>query len=281
MRTMRSSGRVIFRRVGVHGVVGFIIATTIAQLAGVYGTMGVVRANMERPERGIINHNGVPVAWMSCSDWGRRFVWWRRGLGLGEREHMRYGRTFGGNNGMYSHGSRLQGYLMFPQAPGPWWSRVNDPREVELVRQQDVGQWDDMRYDYAVGWPWPSYRYDEDRVPNFDGTDSIGVPRHGLHLASRTFNAAPNRPAFDISFLTWNPIWPGLIGSTAFWGVASFLFWSGLVSITRRWRVSRHQCTNCRYDLRGLPDGAPCPECGVERAPAQKPAAPVPDVPSP
>ncbi|HYD02084.1 MAG TPA: hypothetical protein VEB22_12730 [Phycisphaerales bacterium] len=36
--------------------------------------------------------------------------------------------------------------------------------------------------------------------------------------------------------------------------------------LRRQREAQRHACSVCRYDLRGLPAGAPCPECGARRA---------------
>lgn len=241
------------------------MATAIAQLAGAFGTMGIVRANLESPERGIIFHGGVPVVWMSNADFARRFVWWQRGRALGEQEELRRGPSMGGTLNMYTRGDPLTGHWMRPESPAPWWCRANDPREVALLLEQDFEQWDDMRYDYAVGWPWPAFRYEEDRVATFDGTrlSSVGRPRLGHALEPRMFTAGGVATAFDKNFLTWNPIWPGLIASTSFWGLASFLLSVGLSGWRRRRRLARGRCPSCGYDKRGLDANAACPECGA------------------
>ncbi|MFM9994890.1 MAG: hypothetical protein ACKVU4_03710 [Phycisphaerales bacterium] len=61
--------------------------------------------------------------------------------------------------------------------------------------------------------------------------------------------------------LPYYPIWSGLATNLAFWSLAAapFVFAPALV---RRLRRRPGTCPACRYDLRGLSAGAPCPECG-------------------
>ncbi len=71
-----------------------------------------------------------------------------------------------------------------------------------------------------------------------------------------------NSPAMG-HFLPTLPLWPGLIADTAFYGAA----WLGLFLLLgparRAQRRRRGLCVRCRYDLRGLAPGSPCPECGT------------------
>ena len=146
----------------------------------------------------------------------------------------------------------------------PWWARCTDPREVEMVREQDAGEWDDMRYDYGVGWPWAwaSFKFECDRVLDPVTGKTENGPRWAVQLPSREFSVNGIR-AFDINFLTWNPIWPGLIASTVFWGLASFALTALAGRFVRRRRLAKGLCPECRYDLRGLAPGTVCPECVV------------------
>lgn len=50
------------------------------------------------------------------------------------------------------------------------------------------------------------------------------------------------------------------------WGPGGALFLMGFAAaFVRGRRVRRGACVSCGYDLRGLREGASCPECGVER----------------
>lgn len=58
------------------------------------------------------------------------------------------------------------------------------------------------------------------------------------------------------------PLWRGFIPNTLIYSAATWTLWS-IVPLTRRWRRrKRGLCVGCGYDLRGLADGAVCPECG-------------------
>lgn len=48
-------------------------------------------------------------------------------------------------------------------------------------------------------------------------------------------------------------------------GVAALMGCAGLVIARRRSRVGPNSCASCGYDLRGLREGAACPECGAAR----------------
>ena len=58
------------------------------------------------------------------------------------------------------------------------------------------------------------------------------------------------------------PVWPGFMLDSVMLGGAAWGIWQGREAIRRWVRRRRDQCPRCGYDLVGLPDGAPCPECG-------------------
>ncbi len=66
-------------------------------------------------------------------------------------------------------------------------------------------------------------------------------------------------------WLPTSPIWPGLVGNVIVWSAAVWLPLAGFSATRRRLRARGNRCPKCNYDLRGLPEGSPCPECGQER----------------
>jgi hypothetical protein len=70
------------------------------------------------------------------------------------------------------------------------------------------------------------------------------------------------------------PLWRGMLVDAVLYGAAFYvvvllplrgLLWIVLPSARGRRRLRRGECPKCRYELRGLPAGAPCPECGWKR----------------
>lgn len=67
-------------------------------------------------------------------------------------------------------------------------------------------------------------------------------------------------------FSCWLPIGILPLGftlNTLFYAAAWFMCLFGISSTRRILRARRGLCTRCAYDLKGLPQGSPCPECGV------------------
>jgi hypothetical protein len=58
------------------------------------------------------------------------------------------------------------------------------------------------------------------------------------------------------------PIWPGLIADVTFYSAAWWGLFATPPAVIRCARRRRGSCTGCNYDLRGMPPGSPCPECG-------------------
>jgi len=56
--------------------------------------------------------------------------------------------------------------------------------------------------------------------------------------------------------------------ATPIWLPAAALLCTGLFRLRPRFRFRPGYCPNCRYDLSGLPPGAPCTECGSNRSSA-------------
>lgn len=81
----------------------------------------------------------------------------------------------------------------------------------------------------------------------------------------------PWRPASDVlgsgraAILPWYPLWPGFAVNTLIYGFTCFGVWRG-IGLMRAWRRKVGVCAGCGYDLRGLAEGAVCPECGKANA---------------
>lgn len=139
----------------------------------------------------------------------------------------------------------------------------------------------------AVGWPWKALMCPVELEGTIDlaanpGVDvwrgpgvkrvragGLDVPR-GVRSADQGSSIIQPR---DLRVpLPYTPIWPGLIGNTLVFSAV----WAALLALPMlalRWRRSRRagagQCPKCRYDLRGLSAGTPCPECGKEHEAAR------------
>lgn len=61
--------------------------------------------------------------------------------------------------------------------------------------------------------------------------------------------------------IPYAPIWRGLSSDLLIFAAFWFLVLS-LASLRRALRRRRGLCNRCAYDLKGLPPGSPCPECG-------------------
>ena len=106
--------------------------------------------------------------------------------------------------------------------------RIGPPSVVRVEREE-------------AGWKWWLERQSID----FSGTSAFAIGTGTLIAGGGTYTR------------TTVPIWPGVVALCAGTG--------GLVVVDRRrrLRVARGWCAECGYELRGLPAGAACPECGA------------------
>ncbi|MFO0836384.1 MAG: hypothetical protein U0638_15565 [Phycisphaerales bacterium] len=83
----------------------------------------------------------------------------------------------------------------------------------------------------------------------------------GMGELVSSFGVQPVGPTFR----RWLPIYILPLGftlNTLFYAAAWFICLFGIRSIRHALRARRGLCTRCAYDLKGLPPGSPCPECG-------------------
>ncbi len=116
---------------------------------------------------------------------------------------------------------------------------------------------------------------------------SFGFPLHGLGYSMRcdyivrAVGGAPSyEPVFTIEggidasrFTPYRTPRPALVlprtvrrwdffVNVAFWAMVLSAIFGGAAMLRGLCRIRRGRCARCNYDLRGLPPGAPCPECG-------------------
>lgn len=97
---------------------------------------------------------------------------------------------------------------------------------------------------------------------------SIGVPQRTV-LPAAIRDERPAKMYGPLEYHYWGsaPIFTGW--NSLRWSVNIDLIWplfvAGVFAIVVWWRtrlVRDGTCARCSYDLRGMPPGAPCPECG-------------------
>jgi len=91
----------------------------------------------------------------------------------------------------------------------------------------------------------------------------FGGDREPMELSKRAVglwfpNPAVRPRPLGFPFL---PVWPGFAINTLFYAAIAWGLWLIPPAIRRRLRRRAGKCVKCGYDRRGLPEGAPCPEC--------------------
>jgi hypothetical protein len=114
---------------------------------------------------------------------------------------------------------------------------------------------------YASGWPFLSLTGRTDFNPI-----SNGWTRDGVYFVAPS-RYLPRTNLLDLP-LCYRPLWPQFFANalfyTPFMAGACWALLHGPRAIRRSHRRRRGLCVQCRYDLRGLPAGSPCPECGLK-----------------
>lgn len=79
---------------------------------------------------------------------------------------------------------------------------------------------------------------------------------------TRYQRSTPTTTAFARAALPLRPVWPGFAVNTLLIAACLALLVHGARPIRPLIRRYRGKCPACGYELAGLADGAPCPECG-------------------
>ncbi len=226
---------------------------------------------------------------------------WESADGYYERDETQGGETIRSSlTGMAGDGN---GVRLVYSARGPFWSVANvcdiDISTDESRRRPDFISnsppavhdysisWNN--YDsYAFGWPALALRGSVLYASRIEQSEYWSEPKNMTVLDWRRGQLGRSIWSRPVRFLPFDPIWPGFVIDTLFYGAIWFGVFFGFSSAKRFLRIKRGRCPRCGYDLRGqrlvisdqrlvegsilkpqdsrLKTSPGCPECGWGRA---------------
>lgn len=135
------------------------------------------------------------------------------------------------------------------------------PAEIPGIDRRDINS-----SDFAFGWPTKNLWCESPMTVAGCFVMNNRPVEHVLKFRRSWLGLAPRVPFSGLpDGLPTGVLTRGMLVNTATYAAA----WFGLLfvpaRIRRRMAAKTGLCPACRYDLRGLTPGAPCPECGTPR----------------
>ena len=109
----------------------------------------------------------------------------------------------------------------------------------------------------AFGWPLPAMAKAE---------DSQSWPGSGTGTTTRWAATPAWLPIRVPRPIPLRPVVWFLLADSGAYGLVAFALWLVVARLRRKYRKLAGSCAGCGYDLRGLADASPCPECGKPRS---------------
>jgi hypothetical protein len=196
---------------------------------------------LDTPRPGRVANNGSPAQWIDIARYDR--------FGSTDVRCLAASATFGDAASTPLRPEELAPLWMRPMLV-PWGWNTKPKSGAFSVRTVKIS-----------GWPLPCLYSLYEAVPN---------PAMWPHKAISGLVMSDSWTGFGVKWagempvaFPYRPRWAPVLVNVLFYGA----IWAGLMTLAHKGvrgrRRRRGQCESCRYDLRGLAPGAPCPECGA------------------